>query len=479
MALGSPVASSNPFRSPVSNPPRHVPLLPRPQPAQVLRSQALARLCLVCGRKSCRLESHKRYAEQALTRRRNNHVESPSRDRVAFRSSPWEVRPPDQFIAYPIPMDPERDELLALWSQEWGRIKRGPERHLFPIRWIDLVLPTATKHAPLFHAILAVSASMRTLAYNTMHDVASRNLQLADQALTHWCANQTTASLDECLLASILLTIVYQAQGNAYEIDRRFASVVRLVGSRGGPHYLGMSGIVAEMLMHADHVQASLLNRKPVWTMPLPALKIGVEPRLGIGFRRLEGSGTCHADLLLAADSICRTTDIFEQQPSLSSVESGVSNAFGYLSMISEYQLARCDSMFSGSNTWNECICLALLLFNHAVLRYDGVVTAIIRKFEHRFWTAIDAVIVQGAAEDIPPCLLLWLLMTALSPCVLAESNRYSAIKKMRAAKISAAITSWDHFQASVLDDFVWMRAAQENVFRDTWHDVEGLRNAS
>lgn len=397
---------------------------------------------------------------------------------MPVRSTQTPSKPPEQLIRYPIAMDPERHQLLSLWTQGWGRVKRGPERHLFPKQWIDYVLPSAMAHAALFQALLATSASMWAMAHNMFDEATARHLRLADQVLNEVCTNQNAANKDECLLASLLLTVIHQAQGNARETDRRFANIVNLVGQRGGPYYLGMSGIVADLLLYVDYLQAALLDCEPVWTLPLPALQIGIPQRLGPAFRELIPSALFHLDLLLAADSICRTTDIFEQPLGGMAQDSGASNSFGYLSTVAEYQLAHCNAAFHGSCTWNECVCLGLLLFNHIILRNDGAITAPIRKIEHQFWQTIDSTISRGGSQSIPPCLLLWLLITGLSSCILTDSQyRWTAIKRMRAAKITAAIDGWEHFQRRVLDDFVWLRAAQEETFRDVWLEVEGHKN--
>lgn len=454
-----------------------MPLLPRPQFS--LKPSVNPKPCLVCGRPSCILASHRSFADRTMARGRSNSRSTPTRPMaLAVRLPPIQQQKlPDKAVQYPIAMDSERHQLLSLWSQDWSRTRRGPERHQFPVRWIDQVLPKAMRHAALFQALLATSASMWEMARTTMSESTARHTHLADQILSQTCTNETIASQDECLLAALLLAYLHQAQGNHRETDQRYSGIVHLVVSRGGPHYLGMSGIIADMLLHVDYLQAVLLDCEPVWKLPLPALQVGIPPRLGAAFRGLMSSNTFNVEVLLAADSTCRMTDIFEQLSEAQSSASGATNSFGYLSTVSEYQLAHCNAVYHGSGTWEECICLALLLFNHVIMRNNGAITTPVRKIEQQYWKTIDDARSRGGFRDVPPCLLLWLFMTGVSSVVLGECEyRSIAVSRMRSAKISAAIDGWEHFQRRVLDDFVWVRAAQEEVFRSIWFEVEGYR---
>lgn len=472
-----PTPSGLPFPSPLSSDfAVPVPIISQatspsqlPRPAQILKSQAPARRCAVCCRPGCTLSSHKSFAIELKERRKDRQTVLPGYQTPAGTKR--------ERVQFPVTMDIESQHLLALWSQDWGRVRRGPERHLFPYRWIDAVLPSATGHGPLFQTLLATSATFWAMANNPLDDTAPRHLHLAVQMLAQTCNDEASASTDECVLASILFTLIYLAQGDRYEAERQFGVLVQIVRLRGGPHYLGMSGMLADLLLHADYVQAIFFDREPSFKLLLPALEVGLPPRLGLEFRKLLTSSKFDSDVLLAADSLCRATDIFEHPLTGGPRPPSVTHSFSYLSSISEYQLAHCNSVHHGAGTWNECVILALLLFNTVVLRNHGAIDAPIQILEHRFWIAIETTVTQGGFRDVPPCLLLWVLITGLTPCIYAECKyRVNAVEKMRAARMSAAIHGWEQFRSQVLDSFLWMPSAQEEVFRDVWQEVEGFR---
>lgn len=318
---------------------------------------------------------------------------------------------------------------------------------------------------------------MWAIANNIIGDIALSQQAFAVELLSQACPTETEASTDEGMLAATLLLLVYMAQGNGFEVSKHVSGLVHLARLRGGPHYLGLSGLVAETLIHADHMQAIFFNHQPVWQLPLPPLEMGLPVRLGRGFQTATSRHEIDVPLSLAAGSVCKVADIFEAASGGRQLPTKITNAFSYLSTISEYQLARCNAAYNQTGDTDECICLSLILFNHIVLRDDGAITPSILQVEHRFWHALDSAEAKGSTMNMLPCMYMWMVMNSLTVSIRAECQyRNHAIGKLRTAKISAGIQTWEQLRQNVLDDFVWLPEAQEETFRRVWAEVEGVK---
>lgn len=454
-----------------------------PQPQHILPSQTTPKACLACGKVECTLVSHRHFSRHIMSGSSSKSLPirtHPPAPPAQAHTTGSDINQPirsENHVPYPLVMDAERQHLLNLWSHEFSTRNQTPERHLIPVRFIDQILPAARSHAPLFQAILALSATSWASANNVIDEVAPRHLTYAVQMLSQACPTEQAASTDEAMLAAILILLIYLAQGNGFEVGKHISGLVHLATMRGGPHYLGLSGIVAEMLMHADAMQAIFFDREPVWKLPLPALDIGPPSRMGRGFQTLIPTNQIDLPLLLAADSLCRAADIFGQAASGKTLPLEVKFAFGYLSTISEYQLAQCNAMYHSSSSRNECLCLALILFNHVILRNNGAISPSIRKVEYRLWTSLEAAETNGILLEMQPTVRLWMLMTGLTASVRGDCQfRAMAIDKMRALRLSAAITGWDTLRVKVLDEFLWLAVVEEEVFRRVWLEVEGIK---
>lgn len=454
-----------------------------PVPSQILPSQNTNRSpCLACGKTECALSSHRHFSKHILARGRKrglltSAVSTPKNvHSVPSASAP---RPGHRPAPSNVALDAQREHLLALWSKEWAPTKRGPERHLFPDKFIDRVLPAARAHSPLFQTLLAYSATMWAIANNVLSDVASAQQAFAVETLSQACPTETEASTDEGMLTATLLLLIYMAQGNGFEVGKHVSGLVHLAKLRGGPHYLGLSGLVAEMLIHADHMQAIFFNHEPVWQLPLPPLEMGLPPRFGRGFQRAVAGHEFDVALALAARSVCKVADIFAAASDGSALPREAKNGFHYLSTIAEYQLARCNAAYHQTADVNECMCLALILFNHVVLRNEGAITPGILQVEHRFWHSLNVAEAKGLTLDMLPCLYMWMVIMGLTTSIHADCQyRLLGIEKLRATRIGAGIITWDHLRESVLDDFVWLAEAQESTFRIIWAEVDGSKRA-
>ncbi|KAK6374856.1 hypothetical protein LTR64_002972 [Lithohypha guttulata] len=451
-----------------------------PVPPRVLPSQSkVQEPCLACKRPGCALASHRYYSKYVRDQKeRDGQSELTPRPATAMLARPLTAYG-GPVMQPPFALDLERQHLLALWSEEWSPVKQGYERHLFPAKFINRVLPVAQNHMPLLQALLAYSGTIWAIANNMLSDAISRQQALAVEMLSQACPTESEASTDQGVLAATLLLLIYLAQGNSFEVGKHVSGLVHLTRVRGGPHYLGLSGVVAETLIHADYMQAIFFNHEPVWHFPLPQLEFDFPEKMGQGFRKVMSVQGLDASLSATAQSVCKVADIFKDASSGISLAPAVKHAYGYLAMMAEYQLARCNAAYHASSTPSECICLALVLFNHVVLNNDGAVTPSIMQIEHRFWQALEAAEYKGLMHpSMPICLHMWIILTGLTVGTKVPSRyRSIGVEKLRATRITSGIVKWEQVKANVLDKYVWLPYAQEEAFRGIWLEVEGLKS--
>ncbi|KAJ9656489.1 hypothetical protein H2198_004948 [Neophaeococcomyces mojaviensis] len=463
--------------------PRRTDNPPLPLPSHILPSQKTdSQPCLACGKSECALASHKHFSRRILANAKKGKQAKtldvkPPKKPMGLPATPGS-RSSSISFSYSVSMDPEREHLLALWSREWSLTKRGPERHLFPRKFIDRILPAARNHAPLLQALLAYSGTLWSIANHVPAVSASAQHALAVELLSQACPTEREASTDEAMLTATLLLLIYMAQGNAFEVNKHVSGLVHLAGLRGGPHYLGLSGLVAELLIYADHTQAIFFNHEPVWQFPLPPLNMGLLPKCGKAFQNAMDAHELERSVAQAALSVCKVADILDYATNVKGLPKVALNSFGYLSTIAEYQLARCNALHHQSASLNECICLALILFNHIVLRNDGATTPCIVQVEYRFWQALEQAEGRGLRSSILPSLYMWMVITGLTVGIRGECQfRRVGVEKLRAAKINVTSKTWDQFRQSVLEEYVWLQSAQEETFKAIWLEAEGLRS--
>lgn len=446
-------------------------------------------LCSACGKRRCTLRSHQAYTRRDLTlppleNHENRYIKHkivqsrnlPVHLNLDTRMS-WQIENPriDPFAKFPIPILPEDHRLLDLWTQQWPGTHQAPSRHLFPVPIINHLYPHIMKSPTLFRAFLSVAAIRVSMAKGEIDEVAFR--QQADAIRHHSaaCVDKKTASSDENIMAAICIMSNHRAQGNVSEVCRHIEGINALVKSRGGPHYLGMNGIVAEYLMYADHAQAIWHEIPPVWGIPLPSLKfpgITGHPKLGSGFEILHD----HLDVafLKLADDMCRLTRLFEAGLK-EKIPQQALKPIGYLSMVCEYQIAKLAFEYSGTISRNSCLCLALLLFDQVILRNFGAISPGIRRSEQRFWQNIkDSQDQKLWADDTYVPLLMWTLFTGLSVSIRTKGPEYEyAVEQLRIARARVDLYSFDEVKEQALDPFCWLDVAQEPAFRKIWREME------
>lgn len=472
------------------SPPAHGEDRTLPVPAAILPSQSANQgPCLACGKLECHLMSHRHFSKHVLSNAKRKKLQTGTAgDRTPRQTTAAPVSAssnPVNTAQPPLRLDAERDHLLGLWSRSWcpttNARSHALESHLFPTPFIDRVLPAARAHPPLLQALLAYSGTLYAIANNVISDMASRQQSFAVELLSQACPTEQEASTDEAMLAATLLLLVYMAQGNGFEVQKHVAGLVHLATLRGGLHYLGLGGLVSEVLTHADAMQAIFFNTEPVWTVPLPPLDIGPPARMGAGFRGMTSlSQEIDLPLVIAARSVSLVADVFNR--AVEHPGEPLPKELSYLSMIALYQLARCNAAYHHTGTSNECVCLALILLNHVVLRNDGTVTPAILQVEYRFWQALERAENTGLMGGIGPRLYIWMcLMGVTISILLADGGRSQfwrvAVEKLRRRRIKAGVVGWESVRRDILEEFCWVSVVQEEVFKMMWIEVEGLNN--
>jgi len=331
------------------------------------------------------------------------------------------------------------------------------------------------KNAVLFQSIISTAATIWSLMCGKIDNVALQHLQATIRLHAEAIHDEISASTDANILSALFITANIMGMGYFSEAEQHLNGVNHLVELRGGLQYLGMEGIVASYVMYADHSQSIFFNKPPMWTMPLPSLKIqsSFAPRSGSGFQAMHGSQILHEELLAAAQDVCRLADLLDMG-ARGKVPPQELNAVGYLSTVAEYQLAHLNALYHSTATRSECVCLGLILFDHIVMRNAGVIHPAIRKIENQFWTAFQAAEARGCWDIENACLLIWILLTGLTVMVRSECSWKSyAIDCLRKARSNFVLQDWDHVRRSVLDPFVWSEMAQDEVFREIWTQTE------
>lgn len=461
-----------------------------PLPKTILQSQSTETgPCLACGRLECNLASHRSFSKHVLE---NTHREEPQVESGGTKTPPSSTAvpvpansTPSNAVQVQLPLDPEREHLLNLWSHPWSLTKNARahtlESHLFPSSFIDRVLPAARAHAPLLHAVLAYSGTLCAIAHKEISDMAKRQQAFAIQLLTRACPTEQDASTDEAMLAATLLLLVYMAQGNGLETQKHVSGLIRLVAVRGGLHYLGLAGLVSDMLTYADVMQAIFFNTEPVWTLPLPPLDIGPPAKMGRGFRNMLGrSKDIDPSLMLAAQSVCKVAGIFQraEEHLNNTPPKQAMNGLSYLSMITPYQLAKCNAVYHNTGTVDECVCLALILLHHVVLRSEGTITPAIRQVEHQLWQALEQAENKGPMPGVAPRLYAWVCFMGATVSVLLADGEWTestslAVQKLGQVRTIAGVIGWESVRRDILEDFCWVGVVQEEVFRRIWAVVE------
>lgn len=368
--------------------------------------------------------------------------------------------------------------MLSLWTRKWSPVDRGPERHLFPTRFIDRIMPAAKTHTALFHALTAYAEVMWSQNHGLPSTSATGELALAVDSLSATCSTADLASTDEAILSALLLMLIYMVQGEMVRVQTHIDGLAYLVKLRGGLHYIGLAGMVTDVLLYADYQQATFFGRMPVWSLPLPPLDIGPRSSLGAGFGPAVAARETDTAVAATARVMCKLATLSEmavQNLPVAKEGGSMYGSYTYLASIVEYQLAVQNVTYWNSHTVNECVVLALILFNQVVLHGDEPIGPAIRAAEHRFWGALEVVEKSYVPPTISPCLHIWLIMMGLSTCIRGDcAYRASAVDRLRVVRIRAATASWDQVKTDCLDRYVWLRVAQEGTYRRVWTEVEG-----
>ena len=498
--------------------PRPQPVTLLPRPSAILPSQETSEQCLACGRADCTLSSHRHFsksaADNAKTRDQSKMMSSGSTRRISAvpvsATTPRSGRPRSTAQVRPLGLDPDGEQLLQLWYSSWSPQSSipspglPPERHLFPRPFIDRVLPFAQDYPPLLHALLAYSGILASLANGDQRIavLGAHQQTYAVDLLSQACPGEGEASSDAAMLTATLLMLVYMAQGNAVEVQKHISGLSYLCRIRGGLHYLGMGGLVSECLLWADGMTGIWLNVNPMWEMILPPIDIDVKgpKRYGSALTKAvaihEGKLVASSqeeqssallgltlDVIQAFRGLCRLTDIFAAAAgrSMDQLPRAAINGYGYIAGVVEFQLARCNAIYQGSGTIDECVILALFLFNHAILRNDGLITTLLMQVEYRFWTILSTPLRREIIQKTVAGLRLWLCFTGLSVGVLlrrrGEDTQFwsVAIRNLNEVNQRLGCSTWEEVKREVLEEYVWLAGAQEDLYRRAWLDATGI----
>ena len=459
---------------------QRITLAHRGLPQAILQGPILSdQVCLACGSPTCNLQSHESYSYHQRALRARKVLETYGTLRRL--PAPSEVTNPriDPFARYPIPMTKDEHEILDNWARPWGTdTTHGPERHLFPRRHIDVFLPHAMKSPLLMRVALNLIITHTALPRGKITQEAY--IQQRKTLEHHLSANNDSSQLnsDGNILAAMNVMSNYSVHGEVDTAFKLMVGIYQMVAMRGGLHQLGMNGQVAAYVTLSDHVYALMLRRKPVFEIPLPSLQFpGLNRRSGDGFERLHRQEMLSKTLLDGALDLCRAFDLFEDGL-CGRVQNSQLDAFHYIDAVAEYQLA-CVLAVSPEvpalSLRETCICLALLILDHMVLRNLGTVAPVVRSLEAKFWEAFTAEDKHSGWKDEDQDLLVWLLLTPLvigirGTCTFTEQ----AINKLRALRNggeSGPLKSLEDFDTT-LRTFIYLDVSEASLLLDVWSGI-------
>lgn len=282
-------------------------------------------------------------------------------------------------------------ELEALYAMAWTRWNPdfpGPERHLYPKSRYSAIFKEAWHDEAMLYGVLSSFATQVSILRDGVVDKLALDLQGRVLAAQRAALAKGELSDARVITALCIMSNSY-ATNKGDDLSSHLKVVATWIQRRGGLDRLGMDGIVADNLMFADFVSAAIHNRKPVYTVHLPALHSSTAPKPGSAYTNLEKLRLLRSDVVSMASNYVVLMRIFDRVAKGIN-ESSEATYFAYLANVVEYQLACINEQYHGTNTLEECIVLAILIGNYTLLRNHRQLAPCVPLFEVRFWRCLD-----------------------------------------------------------------------------------------
>lgn len=243
----------------------------------------------------------------------------------------------------------------------------------------------------LLIGLLSLVATQISIARHATVDEFALQLQLQainaqQQALQeNGAATDARIATAQCILGNSVHSDHNEDVGTSLAIIKHMAH------QRGGIQYLGMNGVLADNFMYIDHLSAIVRNILPEFIVPQPYLASAHAPKSRFVYQGLHRSGLLSDESMCAAILFDVLLQIYDnaakglREPSNDSY-------FAYLSNAVECQLAVANAKHHDTETLDECLILALVIFNHTVFRNSRRLAPPVQLFERRFWTRFRAI---------------------------------------------------------------------------------------
>ena len=281
---------------------------------------------------------------------------------------------------------------------------------------------------------------------------------------------------DARILTALCIMSNQVANGNPKEVTGHLEAIQGFLTKRGGLHYLGMDGMLADNLMYADHTGAIAYCKPAKFKLIRAAL--GPPPiilqqpgRLGTCFTSLAQRSFISGTVASAADNLALLIDIYNKAI-LRQVTKAESLYFDYLANVVEFQLSELNVLHQSEDhhhqeILDECLTQGLLLVNHTLLRNYGQLSPIFTLIEAQFWACFNSI--WERRREMPPDLLVWLVFTGVISSVRAPCQFMDKAAVFLSELIKTDVVKTFTDAREIFQRYIWWEAIQTNALSALW----------
>lgn len=358
---------------------------------------------------------------------------------------------------------------------------------MFPTSRYNSVLRRAADDPALVISLLSVVATQKSLLrYGKIDEFA---LKLQHQAIQlHAQACLKNDPNDGRIMTALAIMSNHMHADNPTQMLPHMKAIASFVQQRGGIHYLGMDGIVADNIILADHMIAVIYNTKPNYPLITPSLlpeerRVTFSRHMGKAFSILHETKKISAKLYNVARDISLLTDIYDRATRQKHHEQETTY-FPYLATAVECQLAELNALHHDTSSIEDMLTLAFLLINHTIFRNYGSISPIVPIIEARFWRCFE-VFRQDRLPDNPESefLFIWLAFTGIITQARCKcrfvKTAVSVLLEISKWKEQQSIQTFEQIRTNVLDRYLWSRTVLQHVYEPIWQEVLDLERTN
>lgn len=429
-----------------------------------LKNSVAQRQCYICGSLRCLLKSHEALARRIFSQTGKGAIHQIDNAK------------PDPFAKHPIPMCPELEKLYAQGWTRWDANFNGPERHLFPYPMCTAIFRHGWKDEALHYGVLSVIATQISLLQNGSVNELALDLQIKTIATQREALTRGGYS-DARILTSLCILSNSCASNRPDDRSSHMHLITSCLQKRGGLHYLGFDGVIADSLMYMDFICSITNNQIPHYPVTLPAIPSICAPRPGPHYEILKVMGLLSQEVTVAANNYIVMVNIYDRA-ARSEVIPSEATYFAYLAHVLEYQLACANALYRDTNTLEECITLACILGNVVLMRNCGQISPIAWTVEDRLWRCLERTKESILFRRPELCRFEWYLtcigmITATRGKCKYEQKVIEELVRFRRNPYQP-LKDYEEL-CRTMDDYGWCRSPCLSLFSRVWNESSRL----